>query len=82
MTRFNRNSRKRYIGGGITHSNATRRENSGQRLRAFTARVDAGIYNREQENRIRDLAHRRIENSRFNRQTRNVIQTRRHRRIN
>jgi len=69
----------KYFGGGITHSNATRRENSGERMRAFIARVDAGMYNREQENRIRDLAHRRMENNRLTRQTRNVIRTRRNR---
>jgi hypothetical protein len=46
-------------------------------MRAFIARVDAGIYNREQENRIRDLAHR--EWNRLTRRTRNVIRTRRNR---
>ena len=73
---------KRY-GGGITHSNATRRSrersNSEEQLRAFTARVDAGIYNREQENRRRNLAHRRLENSRFTRRTRNFTHHRRNR---
>ena len=76
-------SRKSYRGGGIRHSTVNHREiedDSEQRLRGFTARVDAAIFARQQENAAIDLAHRRAENSRFNRQTRNVIRTRRNNR--
>lgn len=64
-----RHSRKSFRAGGITHS--THRDDSERRLRGLTARVDAGIFAREQENRLRTLQHRRLENNRLTRRTRN-----------
>ena len=67
-----KHSRKSYRAGGIRHSTANHRENSGQTLRGFIARVDAGMFAREQENRARTLAHRRMENNRLTRRTRDT----------
>jgi hypothetical protein len=78
--RRSRHSRKSYRGGGIRHSTVNHREHRGdseQRLRAFTARVDAGIITRRQENAARALAHRRAENIRLTRRTRNGTHYRR-----
>jgi hypothetical protein len=71
MKRHSKHSRK-FRAGGIRHSTVNHRDDSGRRLRGFTARVDAGIFAREQENRLRTLAHRRMENNRLTRRTRNT----------
>ena len=70
-SKHSKKSRKSYRAGGIRHSTTNHRENSGQTLRGFIARVDAGIFARDQENRARTLANRRLENNRLTRRTRN-----------
>ena len=64
-----RHSRKVFRAGGTRHS--THIDNSEQRLRGFTARLDARLFAEEQENRLRTLAHRRMENNRLTRRRRN-----------
>ena len=70
MKRHSKHSKRsrKFRAGGITHS--THRDNSEQRLRGFTARLDARLFAEEQENRLRTLAHRRMENNRLTRRRR------------